>query len=119
MNEQNTQEDYGGMSHDQILAALSFATHQGEQHLPQQDQMMQSQVPPVEPQDASGSMETPETENTEAIDIRAEIQGVEERLMETIESLREEIKGSSPDKSRQEIESLKKQLSDILNEQDE
>lgn len=112
MNPQETQPIENQMTPDEAAASLGFATTLS-------DQMMQSQVPPVEPQGASQQEGSQETGNTEAVDIRAEIQGVEERLMETIESLREEIKSASPDKSRQEIESLKKQLSDILNEQDE
>lgn len=111
-NQQKDQmsQDFGGLNPDQLGAALSFATMQGEQNLPPPDAMnpaMQSNTPPQQPQDAPQPTEDPKQEDNKLNDL-------EGKMEQKMEILRTEIK----DTVKTEIESLRKSITDALdNEQ--
>ncbi len=120
---QGQSQDYGGMSHDQILAALSFATHQGEQHLPPAD-MQDPNAMPVDgsqtSQDAPQQEQSPITEEVQQEQQTTQeqppedpIKGLEGRLSVKIDDLGKSLKEGQAKEMKAEMDEIKKTLKNL------
>lgn len=98
------------LTDDETAAALGYITtlseHSMAQEAPQSPetapQAQQEQQPPEQPKD----------------EISPKIDALESRIMEEMATLRDEIKASAPKDKDKEIEDLKKQIEDVLNQED-
>lgn len=101
MDESNAIPEDGGMNPDDAAAALGFATTLAQQMLPQEESVDNAEVAGEE--EMLQEEEEPDT-------------GMEERLMEEIDKLREEI---GQDDMQKEIRSIKKELEELTKEEHE
>lgn len=96
---QNPQDGIG-LTSDELAAAMGFMTTLG-------DQQMQTQMQPEEQTEEGMPEETPE-------ETAQPIEEMESRIMQELQTLREEMKAQGDGKS--ELAELKKQIETILNE---
>lgn len=89
-----SQTDFGGLNPDQMAAALSFATHQGEQFLPQQQmaEPMEEESTESDPQEGPKEEmeENPSDEMAKGLDVKFE--GMKAELTQEIKNEFSEIK---------------------------
>lgn len=113
MNEPQSQGDFElqipdtKMTPEEAKASLGIATHLQNQLLPQgQDSQTSNPAP-----EAPTNQTTPE-------DTQAQMQGLESRLMDELQTLKAEIKKTAPKDSGSEIENLKQEIDAVLNSND-
>lgn len=116
-NQDQSQEDFGGMNPDQLAAALSFSTHQGEQFMAPPDSEnpeMSGMVPedggqdtPQEPQDSSEQAESKKTTDDTG---ESKLEDMEGKIEEKMEILRTELKETM----KTEIDALRGTIKDAL-----
>lgn len=99
----DTQQSQVDMTPDQAKASLGLATHLMSHLMPQ--------APPAQDpaQGAPSNQTTPE-------DTQNQIQGLEQRLMDELQTLRAEMKTQGD--GQKELSDLKKQIEQILNSND-
>ena len=99
----STNPQQNQLNPDQTGAALAFATNLMRQTLPEPSQT------PNPAQGAPQNQQTPE-------DVQLQIQGLESRLMDELQTLKTEMKDQGDGK--QELADLKKQIEAVLNSND-
>lgn len=99
------------MTPDDDRAALGFSTQLMQQHL-------QSQMPQEAPQAQETAPQQEEIQEP-VEDPQAGLDDLRTEIMDEIGSLKELIKENAPKDKNKELEDLKKQINDVINEPDE
>ncbi len=112
VNETNVEnpQDGIGLSNDELAAAMGFITTIGDQNMMAQQE--QTPEEPTSPGNEPGTAQQPNQQEQ----VKAEITGLEDRLMSELQTLREDMKAQGDGKA--ELADLKKQIELILNSSD-
>lgn len=97
MNPEQNQEE---MTPEEAKASMGIATH------------LQTMLMPQAPQTPNPDQGVPQNQQTPK-DVETQIQGLESRIMDELQTLREEMKAKGDSK---ELADLKKQIEAVLNE---
>lgn len=102
------------LTHDQVGATLGNMTHIMSHLLPQKQATQQPQAPQT-PETAP----SPPTNQETGTDLKAEMQGLEGRIFDELDVLKQEIQKSQPQDANKELQDLKTQLQAIIDGKDE